>query len=74
MFDFFGCNSQSQMQTPQFENVQIQMQDRSGNWRTMVITTTYSSQILMEMRNVQRQNPESRVRAVDMNGRLIDML
>jgi len=56
------------------DGVQIQMQDISGNWRTYTITTNFPTQIRMEMENLQRQFPESRIRAVDMSGRLIDIL
>lgn len=56
------------------DGVQIQMQDLSGNWRTYTITTNFPTQIRMEMENLQRQFPTSRIRAVDMNGRLIDIL
>jgi hypothetical protein len=56
------------------DGIQIQMQDLSGNWRTYNLTTNFPCQIRMEMENLRRQFPESRVRAVDMNGRLIDIL
>ena len=56
------------------DGVQIQMQDISGNWRTYTITTNFPTQIRMEMENLQRQFPESRIRDVDMSGRLIDIL
>lgn len=56
------------------DGIQIQMQDPSGNWRTYNLTTNFPCQIRMEMENLRRQFPESRVRAVDMNGRLIDIL
>jgi hypothetical protein len=56
------------------DGIQIQMQDPSGNWRTYSLTTNFPTQIRMEMENLKRQFPDARVRAADMNGRLIDIL
>lgn len=56
------------------DQVQIQMQDISGNWRTFHITINNSQMILSEMRALASRYPDARVRAVDMDGRLIDML
>ena len=53
--------------------IDIQIQDSTYNWRTIVVTQNFSSQIRMQMENVQRQYPGLRVRAVDMNGRIIDI-
>lgn len=55
------------------DSTQIQYFD-GMNWRTQNITTAFPSQIRQEMENLQRQYPDFRVRAVDMNGRLIDIL
>lgn len=54
--------------------VQIQVQDQSGNWRTYAITGNHSLQILEGMRQLQWQFPNARIRAVDMNGRLVDIM
>lgn len=57
------------------ENVYIQVQDFTGNWKNASILIVNDSQrILHEMRNVQMSSPNMRVRAVDENGRLLDML
>lgn len=57
------------------EDVEIQAQDTTGNWRTYHITNTSNSQrILIEMRSLKSRYPDFRVRAVDGNGRLIDLL
>jgi len=56
-------------------DVEIQAQDTTGNWRTYHITNTTNSQrILIEMRSLKSQFPNFRVRAVDRTGRLIDLL
>ena len=53
----------------------IQAQDISGNWRTYSVTVNQNSQrILDEMRSLQRQYPNYRIRAIDENGRVIDIL
>jgi hypothetical protein len=56
-------------------DVEIQAQDTTGNWRTYHITNINNSQVvLIEMRSLKRRYPDSRVRAVDRSGRLIDLL
>jgi hypothetical protein len=55
-------------------SVQIQAQDLSGNWRTYLITMNNSQLILMRMKELQSQFPNFRVRAVDHQGRLVDIL
>lgn len=54
--------------------VQIQLQDTTGNWRTFGVTQNISAMILNEMRNLSSRFPTQRVRAVDMNGRIVDIL
>lgn len=56
------------------DSVQIQYQDSSGIWNTITIVQNDSQVITMEMRNVQRNYRGARVRAVTMNGRLVDIL
>lgn len=56
------------------EQVQIQLQDITGNWRTYNITLNNSQKILSEMKQLSYQFPDQRVRAVDMNGRIVDIL
>ena len=55
--------------------MEIQAQDTTGNWRTYHITNINNSQVvLIEMRSLKSRYPDFRVRAVDRNGRLIDLL
>ena len=55
--------------------VQIQYQDMSGNWRTLtVLQYNIPALVLQAMQNAKQSFPDSRVRAVDIDGRLIDML
>ena len=54
--------------------VQIQLQDTSGNWRTYHVTLNNSQMILSEMTQLANQFPGQRVRAVDMNGKIVDIL
>jgi len=56
------------------EFVQIQVQDLSGTWRTYINTENNSQIILMRMRELQKQFPNCRIRAVDKQGRIIDIL
>ena len=56
------------------QQVQIQLQDIMGNWRTYNITLNNSQMILSEMTQLANQFPGQRVRAVDMNGRIVDIL
>lgn len=55
-------------------SIDIQLQDLSGNWRTFGQTVNNSQQILQEMKNLQSRYPNQRVRAVDQNGRIVDIL
>lgn len=56
------------------DNVQIQVQDDSGNWRTMLVTLndpqTYSSR----MKECAQSHPNRRVRVIDNTGRLLDLM
>ena len=54
--------------------VQIQVQDQSGTWRTYLNTQNNSQLILMRMKEMQRQFPNCRIRAVDQQGSVIDIL
>jgi len=54
--------------------IQIQLQDTTGNWRTYGLTQNNSQIILSEMKQLSTRFPTQRVRAVDMDGRLIDIL
>jgi len=56
-------------------NIFIQFQEH-GTWRTCVIflDTENAQRILIEMQIAQRNYPGKRIRAVDNDNRLIDML
>ena len=58
------------------DRVDIQAQDSSGMWRTYHTTTLTgnSQRILQEMKSLQDRYPNYRVRAVDQNGRIVDIL
>ena len=53
--------------------VEIQVQI-SGNWQTLGNTLNNSQYILNEMKNAKNIYPELRVRAVDNEGRVVDMM
>ena len=53
--------------------VQIQVQI-SGLWRTYNVVQNNSQRIIMAMDELKRQFPDHRVRAVDSNGTLVDLL
>jgi hypothetical protein len=56
------------------DTVHIQAQDTSGVWRTYHTTLNDSQRILQEMNSLKDKLPEFRVRAVDSNGRVVDIL
>ena len=56
------------------DRVNIQLQDNSGMWRTYGNTVNNSQFILNEMQSLKNRYPNNRVRAIDSNGRMIDML
>jgi hypothetical protein len=54
--------------------VQIQIQD-GFNWRTVqTIMDGNASVVNFSMQSVSRMHPNYRVRAIDANGRIVDML
>ena len=55
------------------DRIEIQIQD-GGNWRTIHITFNNSQMILNEMNNMKQRFPDKRIRAVDSDGRVVDML
>jgi len=55
-------------------DIQIQAQDTTGNWRTYLIVANQSQRILSEMRSLHSRYPNYRVRAVDNDGRVVDIL
>jgi glutamine phosphoribosylpyrophosphate amidotransferase len=56
------------------ENVEIHIQDYSGNWRTVPNMQNQSQQVLLKLKPIQSRYPDRRVGAVDDSGRLIDLL
>jgi hypothetical protein len=56
------------------DRVEIQAQDTTGNWRTYHITDTSPQRILSEMKTLQSRLPNYRIRAIDQNGRVVDIL
>jgi hypothetical protein len=56
------------------EMIEIQAQDLSGNWRTYTMTQNSSILILEAMKALKWQFPELRVRSIDGNGRLVDLM
>jgi hypothetical protein len=55
-----------------FDQVEIQAQDESGNWRTYIMTQNNSQLILQNMKQLRWQFPDKRIRAIDQKGRAID--
>ena len=53
--------------------IEIQLLDESGNWRTMAVTANVSAIIRARMDEVKRQFPNGRIRAVVSDGRMVDL-
>lgn len=56
------------------DTVQVQLQDETGNWRTYSITPNQSLQYRQAMQQLKWQFPNARVRVVDNDGRLVDIM
>jgi hypothetical protein len=56
------------------DSIMIQARDTSGNWRTYLIVMGDSQRVVSEMRSLQRQYPDYRIRAVNSGGRVVDIL
>lgn len=54
--------------------IDIQSQDSTGFWRTYTRVPNFSQNILHEMQQLKSQFPDQRTRAVDTDGRIVDML
>lgn len=54
--------------------VDVQIQDRGGNWVTVSKVIFDLQRLSFELRSVASRYPERRVRAVDKSGRLIDLI
>ena len=56
------------------DDILIQFLDQGHTWRTAAITINQNQRIISEMRSIQSRYPDSRVRAVNKAGQLIDLL
>jgi len=54
--------------------IEVQMQDSSGNWRTYNLVPNIPVQIRSTMEQLRWQFPDSRIRAVDERGSVVDIL
>ncbi len=54
--------------------ISVQLKDQSGNWRTYTLTQNNSLLIVQSMKSLKEQFPDCRIRAVDSEGRLVDIL
>lgn len=54
--------------------IQIQADFGQGNWRTVSNVMNNDQYIAHGMRSVAKMHPTKRIRAIDANGRLVDML
>jgi len=54
--------------------IQKQMEHGAGSWRTYNTTINNSQFIVHAMRNLKKTHPNKRIRAVDKDGRLVDMM
>lgn len=54
--------------------IQIQADYGNGNWRTVSNVMNHAQYIAHAMKSVAKMHPTKRIRAVDANGRLVDML
>lgn len=56
------------------DQVNIQYQNKTGSWATVMVVQNLSPNIVNAMRSVAQANPGCRVRAVDQSGRVVDIL
>jgi hypothetical protein len=56
------------------DQIQIQLQDITGVWKTMSMVYNNPQFILTAMKSLKERFPDKRIRAVDTGGRLVDML
>lgn len=58
------------------DSVEIQFQTTTGDWITSVYmqSPVNDVELSVALKNVKSQHPNARVRAVDANGRLLDLL
>ncbi len=54
--------------------IQVDIGNPSGSWRTLSTTMNNAQYIAHAMKQLSNRYPDKRIRAVDANGRLVDML
>ena len=80
MFDSMKTNyskpseNTSQLKENNNRIARVQVQDQSGMWRDTATTIQDSQIYLARMQEATQNHPGMRVRTVDDNGRLLDML
>jgi hypothetical protein len=53
--------------------VQVQIQDETGMWRTVAVSLNEPQIYAARMREASFNHPDKRIRVIDANGRLLDM-
>ena len=56
------------------DQIEVQLQDLTGNWRTFAITMNDSQLINAQMKELKDRYPDMRVRAIDSSGRVVDLM
>ncbi|MGQ3675816.1 hypothetical protein ACT6QH_10010 [Xanthobacter sp. TB0139] len=56
------------------DQVQVQYLNKTGNWTTVMMVQNLTPNIQVAMQQTARNHPGCRVRAVDMSGRVVDIL
>lgn len=57
-----------------YVQIQVDIGNPAGSWRTLNTVMNYPQYIAHAMKQLANMNPGKRIRAVDENGRLVDML
>ena len=74
MFDFSTPVFGNPMYHNQNDNITIEVQDTSGNWRVNSVTLNNGAYILSEMTAAQSFHNGARVRAVDSQNMIVNIL
>ena len=57
------------------DQIEVQVQNTLGNWQTCtILTSNHPQQIKLALEQLKLQFPDQRVRAVAIDGSLVDML
>lgn len=70
----YSTNVSTFPETTDFGMIKIQLQDDTGNWRDGSVTRNIPAMIIAAMRQLESQYPGKRIRAVTMDGRIVDIL